>query len=285
MVAQEEEEESKKFDSYLTKELTRICEADDDNNISGKNIERLCKEAAKTKQFANLNNFKEWWTYGHHHGNGVLEHDELIGHAKVFNCDTAVDEYYKKNWTIPKERNMLVSLEDSYVGEYEESQSIRVNKQSTNLAFAAGPSYKKDFVRRVTLTSRPDVLICPALMMITGPQINPSFNLNVQWLKLILKDLFSTQKLEATFNGMPHHGCMVVRKKPLKIYGIPSANISGITEDRLSESNNSIEMYHGGYYIPLKGDEKLTPGDHELVTIAEQPNYKKYQIISLKAMY
>jgi hypothetical protein len=284
MVATREDDEAKEFDSYLTKELKRICKQDDDDNISGKDIEGLFEAASKTKQYSHLRKIKDWWTYGHHHSDGFLGHEEKIGLAQFFDCDTAVDEWYKLNETIPLERNMLISKEDSYIGEYEEAQSVRVNKQGTILTFAAGPSYQKEFVRHVALTTRPDALICPALIMITGPQHNPSLNSNIQWLKLILKDLFSTTRLEARFNGEEAHGCLVVRKKPLKIYGIPKENISGIPEDRLRETNNSLEIYHGGYYVPIKS-ELLDPGDHELVTIAEQANYKKYQTISLMGMY
>ena len=54
------------------------------------------------------------------------------------------------------------------------------------------------------------------------------------------------------FNGEFVYGGSVIREKPLKIYNVPKNNVHAIPENRLIDSNFSIDVYHGGFWLLIR---------------------------------
>ena len=82
-----------------------------------------------------------------------------------------------------------------------------------------------------------------------------------------------SKNVYARFDGQAVEPCCVIRKKPLKIDGIPFENIAEIPKDRLIESGSKTELYHGGFWI-LINPQVLTPGDHLLEWEVQSINYE-----------
>ena len=134
------------------------------------------------------------------------------------------------------------------------------------------------------MTKKPDACIIPLIFMLAGKIYYPSITSDIKQLELVIRDLLAIQSLEAKFDNEEIHGCIVIRKKPLRIVINPKSRIYGLPEDRLIESGNWAETLHGGYYLPIK-PEKLVPGDHEIYTYATQPWYRKKQLISIMGLF
>ncbi|MDP9210865.1 MAG: hypothetical protein M3N27_02610 [Thermoproteota archaeon] len=68
--------------------------------------------------------------------------------------------------------------------------------------------------------------------------------------------------VEATL-GQRIEPCVVLRKDPLLIEGIPEYNVFGLSRDRLITYDSKIEICHGGFWMLIR-PERLKTGDHFL---------------------
>ena len=265
----------KKFDSWLETKLAEVSKKNGDF-ISELDINDIFSTAAQTPRYSQLKNIKEWYDLKHEH-KGVFSHKEPIGSAKYYTCDEAVDQYFLRN-------EATTYTDNSSRNRTDDVSHVTVDKQNTTLDFISLPAYRDPAFGNIVMTKKPDACIVPLIFMLAGKIYYPSITSDIKQLELVIRDLLAIQTLEAKFDSKVMHGCIVLRKKPLRIVINPNSRIYGLPEDRLRESGNWAETLHGGFYLAIK-PEKLVPGDHEIYTYATQPWYRKKQLISIMGLF
>lgn len=272
--------EEEEFNEWLKKKIEGVSKQDGDF-ISSNDIAEIFCTAAETTKYSKLKNFNQWYNFEHTH-KGVFSHTDKFGQAQYFSCNEAVDEYFKNT-----SYNMLPPDNAISQNSYQKGSttSLRIEKQGTTLEFISLPAYGDPAFATLVMSTKPDVLIVPLVYFGAGKIFYPSIRSDIGQLELVVKDLLSTQTLEATFDGQIVHGCTVIRKKPLKVYLSDLKNRAlGIPEERITETGNFVEIFHGGFYLPFQ-PMSIKPGDHEVNTNAIQPWFRKKQRISIMAIF
>jgi hypothetical protein len=235
--------------------------------------------------------FEDWFKADkageeHTHHPFTYGHNEKIGNG-TFSCDTLTDEWYRWFLTTPVSENAMTNPSNPYI----KNPSGLMDKNGTFVYLAAASPFQEphDF-KRIFLTRKAPLLV-PIYNIVASIQDSPSLasdpeTVEVNLTEQVKKDLamINGDTVEAYFDGEPFFGCCVIRNKLLKISNIPSDNVLGIPQDRLQESNFTLELCHGGFWLLIK-EEKLTPGDHLLYFKAHSPNYEMRAKLLLTAIY
>ena len=235
--------------------------------------------------------FEDWFKADkageeHTHHPFTYGHNEKIS-GGTFTCDTITDEWFRWFLTTPVSDNAMTNPKDPYI----KSSSALIDKNGTFVYFAAASPFQEqhDF-KRIFLTRKAPLLV-PVYNMVASVQDSPSLasdpeTVDADLTEVVKKDLamIDGDTVEAYFDGEPFFGCCVIRNNLLKISNIPFDNVLRIPQDRLQESNSTLELCHGGFWLLIK-EEKLTPGDHLLYFKAHSPNYQMQAKLLLTVIY
>ena len=224
----------------------------------------------------------------------TLDHMEKIeppsGNVPIFDCNLLVDEWFKSFLTTPVADNSFAKQEQNQASLYGGGENAFLfQKKGVEAYFTTASPFKSPGpdVRKITLTKRVPLLV-PAYNVFGSVEMFPSLDKNhplaqsegdsdrpllVEMVSDLLGIKTGSEHVWARFDGQPVEPCCVIRKKPLKIDGIPFDNIAGIPKDRLTESGLKTELFHGGFWM-LINPEVLTPGDHLLQWEVHSINYQ-----------
>jgi hypothetical protein len=268
------------------------------NELNGKDIRSEIKEIDEIQD-----EFHHWFKV-HSHNNGhileqdfkiTLDHMEKIeppsGNIAYYDCNRLVDEWLSKFFTTPIADHPFAMQKDQEHGSlYGAGENVFLfQKRGVEAYFTTASPFSSPGpdVRKITLTKRVPLLI-PAYNVFGSVEMYPSLDKNhplalaendvdrpllVEMVSDLLGIRTGSEHVYARFDGQPIEPCCVIRKRPLKIEGIPFDNIAGIPKERLIESGSKIELLHGGFYM-LINPEVLTPGDHVVEWEVQSVNYQ-----------
>jgi hypothetical protein len=227
--------------------------------------------------------FKKWFQAGDHHPFTYNHYTVIPG--GIFNCETITDEWYQWFLSTPKQSNPFanpgsVSTDrNSYSG----ANAFLFDKRNTLVYFTTASPFQKPDFRTVVMTRNAPLLV-PVYNVVASPALY-TMKTEEEYVQFVTKDLGGIREdtVEAKFDGEFLYGCSVIRKKPLKIYNVPKDNVLAIPENRLIDTNYSIDVYHGGFWLLIK-EEKITPGDHFLSFKAHSINYEMEANILISAL-
>jgi hypothetical protein len=235
--------------------------------------------------------FEDWFKADkageeHTHHPFTYGHNDKIGDG-TFTCDTLTDEWWRWFLTSPVSDNAMTNPRPSYI----KSSSTLMDKNGTFVYFAVASPFQDPYdFKRITLTRKAPLLV-PLYNMECSVQGKPSLasdpeTVERELTEIVKKDLarIDGDTVEAYFDGEPFFGCCVIRNKLIKVSNIPSDNVMGIPQDRLLESNFTMEFCHGGFWLLIK-EEKLTPGEHLLYFKAHSPNYEIQAKLLITVLY
>ena len=263
-------------DGITQKELT---------DISKKIIGQLGKTppTANQRKMAETkgNTFHHWYRMheGAHHSEKqpiTFGHTEKLP-GNVYDCNLAADEWFRWFFTTPRSTNPYSNPGEGDKGQsgfYGEQYVFLMQKRGANLYFSTASPFQKPDVKSITLTKEAPLLI-PAYNVFAATEMFPSLDTNDKLLVEIISDLLGIRSgsVNAKLDGQTVEPCCVIRRNPLRITGIPNDNVYGIPEDRLRESNSTLNILHGGFWMLIR-PEALSSADHLLEFKVESVNYK-----------
>lgn len=229
--------------------------------------------------------FEKWYKANADH-KMMYGHHEKIGEGP-YDCDSITDEWFKWFLTNPVSYNPFTnpaisgsSMDSSSFGSRD---LFLFRRRDTSVYFTTASPFQRPDFRTITMTKKAPLLI-PVYNMSASLVDFPSVKNEEGLVDIIKNDLsrLKRETVEATFDGQSIHGCCVIRNKPLPIK-IPKENIIGIPEDRLQETDFTVEIYHGGFWLLIREDE-FSPGDHLLYFKAESVNYEMEAKILINAL-
>lgn len=221
--------------------------------------------------------FHHW--YAHHNGHHPSEresitygHTELIQPGNFFDCDLATDEWFKWFLTTPPHENPYSNPGDTRL--YGSENVFLMQKKNTGIYFTTVAPYQSPDVKSITLTKKAPLLVS-VYNAFASEEMFPSLKSPDDHLVSVISDLLGIRikSVSANIDGQTIEPCCVIRKKPLRIHGIPTDNVMAIPADRIIESDHSVSILHGGFWMLIR-PEVLTPGDHLLEFKVESVNYK-----------
>ena len=265
------------------------------NELGGQVKESEIKEVDELKD-----EFHHWFKV-HSGSNGhileqdfqiTLDHMEKIqpssGNVGIFDCNLLVDEWFKWFFTTPVANNPFAKAEQTGGSLYGGGENAFLfQKRGVEAYFTTASPFNSPGpdVRKITLTKRVPLLV-PAYNTFGSVEMFPSLDQNhplaqsggdrpllVGMVSDLLGIETESEHVWARFDKQRVEPCCVIRKRPLKIDGIPVDNIAGIPQDRLTESGHKTELFHGGFWM-LINPEVLGPGDHLLEWEVHSINYE-----------
>ena len=238
------------------------------------------KNKRTTRKTAQSFPFEKWYEARKHHP-FTYGHDETIG-PKSFDCDTITDEWFRWFLTTPVSENTMTNPRNAYG----DKNTFLMDKNETFVYFAAASPFQDptDFKRIVMTRNAP--LLVPVYIMTASPQEYPSLTTEAQLTRLIQDDLAGIfpEEVSASLDGEPIYGCSVIRNKFIEIANIPKDNVLGIPERRLQETNSTIKLCHGGFWLLIKED-RFSSGDHLLSFSASSKNYEMRAKLLISAQW
>ena len=209
----------------------------------------------------------------------VGHHDDLGG---GMTCNQLIDVYFKWLLTLPTRVNPTGKPTSGYenMSGGENQHFFRTREAAVYFA-AVSPGRKPDRARIVMTKQSP--LLIGMYWVETSTVENPSRKTTADLMDLILNDLAGIQEINATLNGKPIWGCLVIRDEPLSIKDIPVDNIIGIPRERLEDADYTIDIVHGGAYLLLKA-ENFTSGDHLIKFNSRSKNYELEGEVQVSAL-
>jgi hypothetical protein len=227
----------------------------------------------------------QWYSPDDHSKQGhrhelTYGHNEKIKPGDHFDCDLLVDEWYKWFLTTPVSSNSDGSRAGWYAdrNSYGDRNVFSFNKRNTFAYFIASAPFQDPFDVRRAIITREAPLLVPLYNVCAAREECPTYD-DDRLNDLVLKDLKGIREnsVEVLFDGEDRKdkdGCMVVRnKEPLEISNVPEENVLGIPKERLQESNHTIHVFHGGFWLLIRESE-LKAGDHLLLFKARSKNYE-----------
>ena len=128
-----------------------------------------------------------------------------------------------------------------------------MQKRGTNVYFSTASPFQEPDVKSITLTTEAPLLI-PAYNVFVATEMFPSLDNNDKLLVEVVGDLLGikSSSVNAKLDGQILEPCCVIRRNPIRITGIPNDNVYGIPENRLRESNSTINLVHGGFWMLIR---------------------------------
>jgi hypothetical protein len=190
-----------------------------------------------------------------------------------YNCNTLTDKWYEWFLKTPASISAFTNPSQSYqdTSLLGGRNAFLFRDKNTLVYFVAASPFQNPDIRTITITEKAPLLV-PVYNMSASTEDHPSLSAD-ELKSLIIEDLSGIIQLAAWFDRTPIQGCCVVRQRRLEITDIPKDNVVGIPEDRLFRANNSVQTYHGGYWLLIR-EEILTPGDHLLEFSTYSRNYE-----------
>jgi hypothetical protein len=227
--------------------------------------------------------FQKWFQAGDHHPFTYNHHTIIPG--GIFNCETITDAWFQWFLSTPKQSNPYANPGSASTdrNSYSDTNAFLFDNRNTLVYFTTASPFQRPDFRRIVITRNAPLLV-PVYNVVTSPALY-TMKTDDEYVSLVTKDLegIIPDTVEAKFDGEFIYGCSVIRKKPLKIYNVPKDNVHAIPENRLIDSNFSIDVYHGGFWLLIK-EEKITPGDHLLYFKAQSINYEIEANILISAL-
>jgi hypothetical protein len=235
------------------------------------------------------------WYHAHkgHHGSEkeslTFDHEEKIQPGNFLNCNSLTDLWFQWFLTTPISKNPYSnpgerSKDDStpYGGE----NVFLMERWNTSAYFTTASAFQDPAdVKTITLLKAAPLLV-PAYNVYVSEEQFPSLsNKDPELLVEVISDLLGIipDKLKAKLDGQTLEPCCVIRKKPLRIPGIPVDNVIGLPKIRLDESDSSVGILHGGFWMLIR-PEALESGDHVLEWNVDSVNYKMNAEIRINAL-
>ena len=241
------------------------------------------EKSALKQAIANVkpNVYHHWYeTHPSGHQSLILaHHTDLLGPGKYFDCDLVADKWYKWWLTTPVPNNPYSNpgtIRRDESSAYGADNVFLMQENNTKVYFTTAAPFQEPDEKSVTLTTEANLMV-PAYNVFASGELYPALDTDDKLLTRVVGDMFGirAEHIRAEFDHQPISPCTVIRKKPLRVCGIPNDNVVGIPKDRLNESGSCINIIHGGHWMLVKQDA-LTPGDHLLEWEVESINYKMH---------
>ena len=231
--------------------------------------------------------FYEWYTSVHDRTRTTYGHHEKVACGDYYDCELLTDEWFRWFLSTPVSKHPFTNKGTVYMeGTYgEDGNLFFMSKRGARVYFTTASPYEEPRdVKYITMTEKASLLV-PVYNTCASTLMSPSLDSKQKLVNSIISDLLGIKPntVKATFDEIEFPGCCVIREDPVTITNIPDDNAIGIPAKRLRENNSTAEIYHSGFWLLIRED-KLTPGDHELVFEAKSKNYQMKAILSIACL-
>lgn len=230
--------------------------------------------------------FKMWYTEGEPDPK-TYDHHDRIPNGGIYSCETIIDCWWQWFLSTPKQMNPYanpgIMESDKSFSSYSNANTFLFSKNNTFVYFVAGSPFQNPDFRRIVMTQQAALLV-PIYNIMVSPALYTKHS-DEQYVDMMKNDLKAIKKetVVARFDDQSLYGCLTIRRIPLKIFNVAKENVFDIPENRLSDTNFAIDIYHAGFWLLLKKDI-FTSGDHVLYFSAQSPNYEIEEKILISAL-
>lgn len=210
----------------------------------------------------------------HHWASSGHEHEYTYGHMEPvpgsdYTCNILTDKWFEWLYRTPKELNPFTNPGNAYMSRNE----FLFRQDGASVYFGNASPFVDPFDFKYVTMTEPHPLLIPAYNVAVEDLRKKLREQDFE--KLILTDLAGINSINATFDGKPIHGCMVVRKKRFKIENVPVDNVFGIPRSVLEDrEDSSIDILHGGCWLLLREQLFRYGEEHLLAYKVFSKNYE-----------
>ena len=221
-------------------------------------------------------------------GRLTFDHTEMIPPGNFFDCNRIVDMWFQWFLTTPISKNPYSNPGEQNGNETEQygrENAFLMDRWNTSVYMTtASPFQVPADVKTITLVKEVPLLV-PVYNVYVSQEMFPSLDDDKKLLVKVISDLLGIipATTKAKLDGQTLEPCCVIRREPLRISGIPIDNVFGLPKERLNESDSSINILHGGFWVLIR-PEALTAGDDLLEWTVESVNYKMSAEIRINAL-
>ena len=237
--------------------------------------------------------FHHWYQMHHgvhpsEKGRLTFDHDEVIPPGNFFDCNRLADMWFQWFLTTPIPKNPYSNpgeRSSDGTGQYGGENAFLMERWNTSAYFTTASAFQvPPDVKTITLLKEAPLLV-PVYNVYVSQEMFPSLDDNKKLLVEVIGDLLGIipTSVKAKLDGQTLEPCCVIRREPLRIPGIPIDNVFGLPKERLNESDSSINILHGGFWVLIR-PEAITAGDHLLEWKVESVNYKIDAEIRINAL-
>ncbi len=209
----------------------------------------------------------EWADYSHTHSD-TYGHLEPVSPSHL-TCNILTDKWFEWLYRTPTPLNPFTNPGNGY----RSRNAFLFSQDGASIYFANASPFVNPFDFKTVTMKESSPLLIP-VYNVAKEDLSRKLS-NAAFEKLILEDLAGIEKVDATFDNKPIHGCIVIRNVGFEISNIPADNVFGVPQEKLEESDDSsITVYHGGLWLLLRETLFKSGEEHLLRYEVVSKNYE-----------